>query len=136
RAPCGIRFKTAPVTPDNEREPGPRCIERVPRLAVCTAWPLRAGRRRRRRRRSRTGRPGASFRSSGHLLPGIAVVEDISQKLLQAQLVDETALQKAALQQKTAGGSLTGNLVKIGALTEGQLLDFLAKLYGCASIDL
>jgi type IV pilus assembly protein PilB len=64
------------------------------------------------------------------------VVEDLSQKLLQAQLVDAAALQKAALQQKTAGGSLTGNLVKIGALTEGQLLDFLSKLYGCPPIDL
>jgi type IV pilus assembly protein PilB len=66
----------------------------------------------------------------------MSVVEDLSQKLLQAQLVDTAALQKAALQQKTAGGSLTGNLVKIGALTEGQLLDFLSKLYGCAAIDL
>jgi len=64
------------------------------------------------------------------------VVEDITQKLLQARLVDESALQKAALQQKTAGGSLTGNLVKIGALSEEQLLDFLAKLYGCPAIDL
>jgi len=64
------------------------------------------------------------------------VVEDISQKLLQARLVDETALRKAVLQQKTAGGSITGNLVKIGAVTEEQLLDFLAKLYGCPAIDL
>jgi len=64
------------------------------------------------------------------------VVEDISQKLLHAHLVDEAALQKAALQQKTAGGTLAGNLVKIGALTEEQLLDFLAKLYGCPAIDL
>ena len=64
------------------------------------------------------------------------MVEDLSQKLLQAHLVDETALHKAAQQQKTAGGSLTGNLVKIGALTEDQLLEFLAKLYGCPAIDL
>jgi hypothetical protein len=67
---------------------------------------------------------------------GIIVVEDISQKLLSAHLVDENALQKAALQQKTGGGSLTGNLVKIGALTEEQLLEFLAKLYGCPALDL
>ena len=64
------------------------------------------------------------------------MVEDLSQKLLQAHLVDETALVKAAQQQKTAGGSITGNLVKIGALTEDQLLEFLAKLYGCPPIDL
>ncbi|MEQ1833806.1 MAG: type IV-A pilus assembly ATPase PilB [Candidatus Eisenbacteria bacterium] len=64
------------------------------------------------------------------------MVEDLSQKLLQAHIVDEAALTKAALQQKTAGGTLTGNLVKIGAITEDQLLEFLAKLFGCASIDL
>ncbi len=64
------------------------------------------------------------------------MVEDLSQKLLQAHIVDENALTKAALQQKTAGGTLTGNLVKIGAITEEALLDFLAKLYGCPSIDL
>jgi type IV pilus assembly protein PilB len=64
------------------------------------------------------------------------VVEDIGQKLLEARLIDETALQKAALQQKTAGGTVTGNLVKIGALTEDALLDFLSKLYNCPAIDL
>jgi type IV pilus assembly protein PilB len=68
--------------------------------------------------------------------PGRDVVEDLSVKLLQAHLVDQTALEKAALQQKTAGGTLAGNLVKIGALTEEQLLDFLSKLYGCPAIDL
>ena len=64
------------------------------------------------------------------------MVEDLSQKLLQAHIVDENALVKAAQQQKTAGGSITGNLVRIGALTEEQLLEFLAKLYGCPAIDL
>ncbi len=64
------------------------------------------------------------------------VVEDIGQKLLEAHLIDENALQKAALQQKTAGGTVTSNLVKIGALTEEALLDFLSKLYNCPSIDL
>ncbi len=64
------------------------------------------------------------------------MVEDLSQKLLQAHIVDEAALTKAALQQKTAGGTLTGNLVKIGAITEEQLLEFLSKLFGCPSIDL
>ena len=64
------------------------------------------------------------------------MVEDLSQKLLQAHLVDDGALTKAALQQKTAGGTLTGNLVKIGAITEEKLLDFLSKLYGCPALDL
>ena len=64
------------------------------------------------------------------------VVEDIGQKLLEAHLIDENALQKAALQQKTAGGSVTSNLVKIGALTEDALLEFLSRLYNCPAIDL
>ena len=64
------------------------------------------------------------------------MVEDIGQKLLEARLIDENALQKAALQQKTGGGSVTGNLVKIGAISEESLLDFLSKLYNCPAIDL
>ncbi len=64
------------------------------------------------------------------------MVEDIGQKLLDAHMVDENALTKAALQQKTAGGTIVGNLVKIGALTEASLLDFLSKLYNCPAIDL
>ena len=64
------------------------------------------------------------------------VVEDIGQKLLEARLIDDAALQKAALQQKTAGGSVTSNLVKIGAISEESLLDFLSKLYNCPAIDL
>jgi type IV pilus assembly protein PilB len=64
------------------------------------------------------------------------VLEDIGKLLLDAQLVDENALSKAALQQKSAGGSLTGNLVKIGALTEETLLGFLARHFGTPSIDL
>src|SRR5262249_3597198 len=74
--------------------------------------------------------------SAASTLDGDSVVEDISQKLLQAHLTDETALQKAALQQKTAGGSITGNLLKIGAVSEEKLLDFLSKHFGCPAIDL
>ncbi len=64
------------------------------------------------------------------------MVEDIGQKLLEARLIDENALQKAALQQKTGGGSVTANLVKIGAISEEGLLDFLSKLYNVPAIDL
>ncbi len=64
------------------------------------------------------------------------MVEDIGQKLLEARLIEENALQKAALQQKTGGGSVVGNLVKIGAISEETLLDFLSKLYNCPAIDL
>jgi type IV pilus assembly protein PilB len=64
------------------------------------------------------------------------VQEDIAQKLLEARLVDQEALEKAALQLKNVGGTLTGNLVKIGALSEQALLDFLSRLHGAPAIDL
>ena len=64
------------------------------------------------------------------------MLEDIGQLLLEAQLIDENALSKAVLQQKSSGGSLTGNLVKIGALSEEVLLEFLARHYGTPDIDL
>ena len=64
------------------------------------------------------------------------MLDDIGQKLLDAQLVDEHAITKAAQQQKNTGGTLTGNLVKIGAITEEALLEFLSRLYGAPAIDL
>uniref|UniRef100_A0A832I1F9 Type IV-A pilus assembly ATPase PilB n=1 Tax=Eiseniibacteriota bacterium TaxID=2212470 RepID=A0A832I1F9_UNCEI len=62
--------------------------------------------------------------------------DDIGQKLLEARLVDESAIAKAQQQQKNVGGSITSNLVKIGAITEEGLLEFLSRLYGTPSIDL
>src|SRR5687768_8365460 len=62
--------------------------------------------------------------------------EDVGQKLLEAKLVDESALQKAHLQQKNSGGSLTGNLLKIGAISEEGLSDFLSRLYRVPAVDL
>ena len=52
-------------------------------------------------------------------------MEDIGQKLLDAKLVDEEALVKAGQQAKNTGGSLVGNLVKTGAISEPELLEFL-----------
>ena len=62
--------------------------------------------------------------------------DDIGQKLLDAGLIDENALVKAAQQQKSTGGSLTGNLVKIGAISEEGLLDFLSRHFGAAPVNL
>jgi len=64
------------------------------------------------------------------------VTEDLGQKLLEARLVSEQALQKAVQQQKSAGGSVTASLVKIGALTEEQLLDFLSSHFRVPAVDL
>ena len=62
--------------------------------------------------------------------------EDIGQKLLEAGLVDENALAKAAQQQKSMGASLTASLVKIGAISEEALLEFLARLFNAPPISL
>jgi type IV pilus assembly protein PilB len=64
------------------------------------------------------------------------VQDDIGQKLLDARLIDNTALVKAHQQLKSTGGTLVGNLVKTGAITEEALLEFLARFYGIPSIDL
>jgi len=64
------------------------------------------------------------------------VLDDIGQKLLDANLIDEHALAKAGLQQKNTGGTLTGNLVKIGAISEPELLEFLTHVYHVPSADL
>jgi type IV pilus assembly protein PilB len=64
------------------------------------------------------------------------VTEDLGQKLVEARLVTEDALQKAVQQQKSSGGSVTASLVKIGALTEEQLLDFLSAHFRVAAVDL
>jgi len=64
------------------------------------------------------------------------VNEDIGQRLLDARLVDKAALDKAAVQQKTSGGNIVSNLVKIGAITEEALLGFLTRLYNVPAIDL
>ena len=62
--------------------------------------------------------------------------EDIGQRLVDARLIDKTALDKAAVQQKTSGGTILGNLIKIGAISEEALLGFLSRLYNCPAIDL
>jgi type IV pilus assembly protein PilB len=64
------------------------------------------------------------------------VTEDLGQVLVEAQLISEQALQKALQQQKGSGGSVTSNLVKIGALTEESLLEFLSEHYRVPAVDL
>src|SRR5437867_3498902 len=64
------------------------------------------------------------------------VQEDIGQKLLDARLIDEETLTKAGLQQKSAGGTLSGNLIKVGAISEPELLEFLARMYHVPAADL
>ncbi len=61
---------------------------------------------------------------------------DIGEKLLAAALISERALEQAQLQQKASGGALTAHLVRLGAISEAALLDFLSQHYRVPSIDL
>ena len=62
--------------------------------------------------------------------------ENVGLKLLEAKLIPPDALQKAQQQTKTGGGSLTQALVKLGAITEENLIKFLSDLYSVPSVDL
>ncbi|HVP39905.1 MAG TPA: type IV-A pilus assembly ATPase PilB [Candidatus Saccharimonadales bacterium] len=62
-------------------------------------------------------------------------MEDLGQKLLEAQLVTEEGLTKALAQQKSSGGSLAFNLVKTGAVGEERLMLFLSELFHVALFD-
>src|SRR5204863_9790629 len=64
------------------------------------------------------------------------VHEDIGKKLIEARLIDAGAIAKAQQQMKSVGGGLTATLVKIGAITEESLLEFLANFYRVPSVDL
>jgi len=64
------------------------------------------------------------------------VQEDITQLLLAANLIDESAIAKAQQQQKNLGGSMAASLVKVGAITDEGLLAFLSRHYSVPSIDL
>ena len=79
-------------------------------------------------------RPGVAVRQRAG--DGDGMQDDIGQLLLDAQLIDANGLQKAQMQSKQAGGSLVANLVKIGAISEESLLDFLSQNYRAPSIDL
>jgi type IV pilus assembly protein PilB len=69
--------------------------------------------------------------------PGRArVSHDIGEKLVAASLITERALEQARLQLKTSGGALTAHLVRMGAISEQALLDFLSHHYRVPSVDL
>ncbi len=60
----------------------------------------------------------------------------IGQLLLRENLVKEEQLQKAIELQRKEGGRLGSNLIKLGFLTEEQLVTFLSKQYGVPAISL
>jgi type IV pilus assembly protein PilB len=62
--------------------------------------------------------------------------DDIPRKLLEAGLIDQHAIAKAQQQQKNVGGTVINNLVKIGAITEEALLQYLSRLYNAPVANL
>ena len=64
------------------------------------------------------------------------IADDIPQQLLAAGLIDESTHVKAMQQQKNLGGTLMANLMKIGAITDEALLEFLSRLYSTPPVNL
>ncbi len=60
----------------------------------------------------------------------------LGDRLIQAGMITPEQLGKALEEQKTNGGLLGSNLIKLGYLSEGSLLRFLSKQYGFPAIDL
>ncbi len=60
----------------------------------------------------------------------------IGQLLVNGNIITEEQLGKALDLQKKEGGRVGSNLIKLGFLTEEQLVEFLSKQYGVPSIDL
>ncbi|HMA76430.1 MAG TPA: ATPase, T2SS/T4P/T4SS family, partial [Candidatus Krumholzibacteriaceae bacterium] len=62
--------------------------------------------------------------------------DDIAEQLLETDLITEDQLGLAAKEQDKTGGSIGYNLVKIGALSEKMLSEFLSQLYQVEAIAL
>ncbi len=62
--------------------------------------------------------------------------DSVALRLVEEKLVSQETLDKANRQKKEAGGSLTGALVKLGAITEDDLTKFVSELYNVPVINL
>ena len=62
--------------------------------------------------------------------------DTVVQRLLEAKLVNAQQIADAERLQKSGGGSLSSNLVKLGAIAEKEFHDFLTKLYGVPFVDI
>ncbi len=65
-----------------------------------------------------------------------ATKDKVASKLLEATLIDEADLQKAREIQKKEGGSIGQALIRVGALDETTLTEFLGGIYNLPVIDL
>ena len=59
----------------------------------------------------------------------------LGELLLKAKLIDQTQLEKALEDQKQLGGRLGEHLVRLGSVSEEDILDCLSQQYGVPSIN-
>ena len=62
--------------------------------------------------------------------------DKIAQKLLESSLISQEQLSKALDSQQDAGGTLSYNLVKTGAISEMAFAEFMGQVYSVAAVDL
>jgi type IV pilus assembly protein PilB len=67
---------------------------------------------------------------------GRTLHDSVASRLVEEKLISQESLDKASAQKKQGGGTLTTNLIKLGAITEEDLTDFLSELYNVSVIDL
>jgi len=62
--------------------------------------------------------------------------DKIAQKLLESSLISQDQLTKALESQQSAGGTLSYNLVKTGAISEMAFAEFMGQVYNVPAVDL
>ena len=62
--------------------------------------------------------------------------KNITQLMIEENLISAGDLQKAKELQRKEGGRLTSSLIRIGAVSDSQMTQFLAKAHGLPVIDL
>jgi type IV pilus assembly protein PilB len=62
--------------------------------------------------------------------------DKIAKKLLESSLVSQEQMSQALDVQKSEGGSLSYNLVKTGAISEGAFAEFMGQIYNVPAVDL
>jgi type IV pilus assembly protein PilB len=64
------------------------------------------------------------------------VQDTVVQRLLEAKLINEQHIADAQRLQKSGGGSISSNLVKLGVIAEKDFQEFLSKLYGVPFVEI
>jgi type IV pilus assembly protein PilB len=62
--------------------------------------------------------------------------DKIAQKLLESSLISQDQLSRALESQQSAGGTLSYNLVKTGAISEMAFAEFMGQVYNVPAVDL